>query len=249
MKLEPLAARRALRAVRPLLAGAGLTVLLAGPTVRARLDGLGLNCPTMASPRRGIGLTGGIGSGKSTVATALAALGAAASSTHRRDRTQPHTAWRRSVPAIVEQFGADPKRATARACDRSRIIGPFRRSGGAAAILHCARSSRARRDGANATQRGTGAAIVFDVPLLVGRVAGASGRPRAGGRLPRRPGRSNADGARSGWTRRRCRPCWRNGTRRGFAASADAVIYNDGSRVRNCSRRGARSLKGWSASV
>ena len=77
-----------------------------------------------ASPLR-LGLTGGIGSGKSTVAAALADLGARVVDTDAisRQLTAPGGS---ALPAIAEAFGADmidPSGALDRVKMRSKVFG------------------------------------------------------------------------------------------------------------------------------
>ncbi len=113
---------------------------------------------------RRIGLTGGIGSGKSTVARELVALGAVLVDTDAiaRALTQPGGA---ALPAIAEAFGPTMIDATG-ALDRDRMRALAFNDPGAKrrleAILHPRIGTEAQRQAAAAGDRCT----VFDVPLL-----------------------------------------------------------------------------------
>jgi dephospho-CoA kinase len=112
-----------------------------------------------------LGLTGGIGSGKSTVATQLAELGAAIVDTDliARELTTPGGA---AIPAIASTFGADAIGSDG-ALDRARMrdivfADPSARRR-LEAILHPLIGAETERRAAAATSP----VIVFDVPLLV----------------------------------------------------------------------------------
>ena len=114
-----------------------------------------------------IGLTGGIGSGKSTVAQLLVQCGAALVDTDAiaRSLTAAHGA---ALPAIAQAFGAEMVSAQG-GLDRDRMRAlafsdPSARQG-LEAILHPLIGEQARSQAALATQAGA-AAVVFDVPLL-----------------------------------------------------------------------------------
>ena len=114
-----------------------------------------------------IGLTGGIGSGKSTVAQTLVELGAALvdTDTIARRLTAPHGA---ELPAIAQVFGSEMvSDQTGLDRDRMRALAfsdpsARRRLEG---ILHPLIGETARAEATAATQAGA-AAVVFDVPLL-----------------------------------------------------------------------------------
>ena len=112
-----------------------------------------------------IGLTGGIGSGKSTVARRLAALGALVVDTDALAHalTAPGGA---ALPAIVAAFGADMIGADG-AMDRARmralVFGQPAERQRLEAILHPMIGEATR---AQASRAGAGQAVVFDVPLL-----------------------------------------------------------------------------------
>ncbi|MBL0089436.1 MAG: dephospho-CoA kinase [Ideonella sp.] len=114
--------------------------------------------------QRRIGLTGGIGSGKSTVAAMLVAHGATLVDTDAiaRDITEPGGA---AMPALVAEFGALAADA-AGALDRARMRELVFSDGTAKqrleAILHPAIGAEALRQ-AQAAQTQV---VVFDVPLL-----------------------------------------------------------------------------------
>jgi dephospho-CoA kinase len=112
-----------------------------------------------------IGLTGGIGSGKSTVATLLAERGAAIVDTDliARELTLPGGA---AIPAIATAFGArsiDASGALDRALMRELVFADPSARQRLEAILHPLISLETERRAAAASAP----AIVFDVPLLV----------------------------------------------------------------------------------
>ncbi|MFZ2123169.1 MAG: dephospho-CoA kinase [Rhodoferax sp.] len=115
-----------------------------------------------------VGLTGGIGSGKSTVAALLARLGAAVidADAIARQLTAPGG---RAMPAIAQQFGPDfvtPEGALNR--DRMRALAftdPGAKKNLEAIIHPLVAEETARQTGA-AEQAGH-PCLVFDVPLLV----------------------------------------------------------------------------------
>jgi len=112
-----------------------------------------------------IGLTGGIGSGKSTVAAMLVDHGAALIDTDAIARAiaQPHGA---AMPAIEAAFGADVVSADGgldRARMREIVFSDIQAKQRLEAILHPLIGQEAER---LASEAG-GAPIVFDIPLLV----------------------------------------------------------------------------------
>ena len=123
----------------------------------------GLKSAPAIGPR--IGLTGGIGSGKSTVARRFAALGALVVDTDALAHalTAPDGA---ALPAIAAAFGAEMIGADG-AMDRARmralVFGQPAERQRLEAILHpmIAEATRAQASRAHAGQ-----AVVFDVPLL-----------------------------------------------------------------------------------
>jgi dephospho-CoA kinase len=174
-----------------------------------------------------IGLTGGIGSGKSTVAGFLREAGAAIVDTDAISRalTGPGGA---AMSAIADQFGAGFVTADG-ALDRERMralafsdVGAKRRL---EAILHPLITAQALAEASAATSP----LIVFDVPLLV-----ESGRWRA--RLSRvlvidcsAETQIERVLQRPGWTRERIAGALAaQTTREARRAAADAVLVNDG---------------------
>ena len=119
------------------------------------------------SPLR-IGLTGGIGSGKSTVAQMLQVLGAAVidADAIARNVTAPHGA---AMPAIAQAFGADFI-ATDGALDRERMRAHVFKHPQAKqaleAIIHPLVTQETQRQAQAALTSGHHT-LVFDVPLLV----------------------------------------------------------------------------------
>ena len=112
-----------------------------------------------------IGLTGGIGSGKSTVGRRLAALGALLVDTDALAHalTAPGGA---ALPAIAAAFGADMLAADGamdRAKMRALVFGQPAERLRLEAILHPMIAEATR---AQASRASAGQAIVFDVPLL-----------------------------------------------------------------------------------
>lgn len=177
-----------------------------------------------------IGLTGGIGSGKSTVAGFLREAGAALIDTDAISRalTLPAGA---AMPAIAAEFGAGFVAADG-ALDRDRMRALAFSDAGAKrrleAILHPLITAQALAE-AQAADAARAPLVVFDVPLLV-----ESGRWRARvarvlvvdcsadtqiARVLQRPGwtRERVDGALAAQTSRQAR-----------RAAADAVLVNEG---------------------
>ncbi|GJI95391.1 dephospho-CoA kinase [Duganella caerulea] len=112
-----------------------------------------------------IGLTGGIGSGKSTVADLFAARGASIVDTDQiaHSLTAPGGA---AMPAIVAEFGpefADAAGALDRARMRSLVFGDAGAKARLEAILH----PRIRDAALAAAAAATGSYVIFAVPLLV----------------------------------------------------------------------------------
>ena len=175
-----------------------------------------------------IGLTGGIGSGKSSVARRMAAHGAMVVDTDALAHalTAPAGA---AIPAIAAAFGADmigPDGAMDRARMRALVFGDPAQRQRLEAILHPMIGEATR---AQASRAGAGQAIVFDVPLLT-----ESGTWRA--RVDRVLVVDCATStqvarvvARSGWTAEAVeRTIAQQATRAQRRAIADAVIVNDG---------------------
>ena len=175
-----------------------------------------------------IGLTGGIGSGKSTVARRFAGLGALVvdSDALAQALTAPGGA---AIPAIAAAFGADMIAADG-AMDRARMRAlvfaqPAERLR-LEAILHPMIGDATREQ---ASRAGAGQSVVFDVPLLT-----ESGTWR--GRVDRVVVVDCLESTqvarvvqRSGWTADAVeRTIAQQATRAQRRAIADAVIFNEG---------------------
>ena len=174
-----------------------------------------------------IGLTGGIGSGKSTVATLLVGCGAHLVDTDAiaRALTLPGGA---AVPALAAEFGGaalTPEGALDRAHMRTLAFTDLRAKARLEAILHPLIGQEAQRQAALAGDR----PVLFDVPLLtesshwrtrVARVlvVDCSSQTQIS-RVLQRPGWTEA-AVRGVIAQQVARPARR--------AIADAVIHNDG---------------------
>ena len=115
-----------------------------------------------------IGLTGGIGSGKSTVAGMLAALGAAIIDADAISR-QLTAAGGAALPAIAAAFGAgciDPSGAMDRNAIRALVFSDSDAKRRLEAIIHPLVASETARQASAAVLAGA-PCVVFDVPLLV----------------------------------------------------------------------------------
>jgi dephospho-CoA kinase len=117
------------------------------------------------TPAFSVGLTGGIGCGKSTVADLFAALGATIVDTDviAHALTAPQGA---AMPAIVAEFGSDfaqPDGALDRARMRTLVFSDATARARLEAILH----PRIRAATEAAGQAATGAYVIYVVPLLI----------------------------------------------------------------------------------
>lgn len=126
-----------------------------GPTVSA----------SHPPPRYAVGLTGGIGCGKTTVADLFAARGAAVVDTDRiaHGLTAPHGA---AMPALIDAFGPDyatPDGALDRARMRALVFSDPDARARLEAILH----PRIREATAAAALLADGPYTIFAVPLLI----------------------------------------------------------------------------------
>ena len=96
----------------PFLAGGGLAVMLVGPPA-CSAGSAGLIAGRSHGDSLRIGLTGGIGSGKSTVPRMLVALGAHAGR-HRRHRARADRAGGAAMPALARPSAPTSSAPTAR---------------------------------------------------------------------------------------------------------------------------------------
>ena len=112
-----------------------------------------------------IGLTGGIGSGKSTVADMFAARGASIVDTDliAHGLTAPGGA---AMPAIVAAFGPEFADASG-ALDRARMRGLVFSDAGAKARLEAILHPRIRDAALAAAAAATGSYVIYAVPLLI----------------------------------------------------------------------------------
>jgi len=120
---------------------------------------------TASSPRFGVGLTGGIGCGKTTVADLFAARGAAVIDTDQiaHSLTAPHGA---AMPALLAEFGAGyatPDGALDRAKMRALVFADPSARARLEGILH----PRIRDATAAAALLAGGPYTIFVVPLLI----------------------------------------------------------------------------------
>ncbi|MFM2087759.1 MAG: hypothetical protein RLZZ237_2628 [Pseudomonadota bacterium] len=119
----------------------------------------------MDAPYFSVGLTGGIGCGKSTVADLFAARGASIIDTDQiaHSLTAPDGA---AMPALVAEFGpsyADANGALDRAKMRALVFSDANAKARLEAILH----PRIRHATLAAAAEATGSYVIFAVPLLV----------------------------------------------------------------------------------
>lgn len=173
-----------------------------------------------------IGLTGGIGSGKSTVAAMLTARGATLVDTDAISRRLT-SAGGAAMPALAETFGktmVSPDGALDREAMRALVFTDSQAKRRLEALLHPRIGAEAMREAGTAT----GQAVVFDVPLLVessqwrnrvDRVLVVDCRPVT---------QVERVALRPGWTVELAqRVISSQISRSARAAAADAVIYND----------------------
>ena len=178
-------------------------------------------------PGAAIGLTGGIGSGKSTVAAMLVAEGAHLVDTDAiaRSLTAPGGA---AMPAVAQAFGSEYV-AVDGALDRERMRAlAFADAGAKArleAILHPMIGAEAQRQAA----RADGRPVVFDVPLLT---PGSAWRVRVARVLVvdcSEATQATRVAARPGWDMAMAQKVIAQQIpRTQRRALADAVIHNDG---------------------
>ena len=119
----------------------------------------------MSRPPFAIGLTGGIGSGKSTVADMFAARGATIVDTDliAHSMTAPHGP---AMPAILSEFGPEFINDSG-AMDRARMRQLVFSDAGAKARLEAILHPRIRDAALAAGAAATGAYVIYAVPLLI----------------------------------------------------------------------------------
>ena len=174
-----------------------------------------------------LGLTGGIGSGKSTVAALLVGHGATLVDTDAiaHALTAPGGA---AMPALCQHFGAaiaGPDGAMDRVQMRSRVLQDPQAKLALEAILHPMIGQQAQRQAAAAGE----GVVVFDVPLLT---ESSQWRQRCQRILVvdcRAETQLQRVMSRSGWSAEQVqRVIALQSPREARRAIADAVIYNDG---------------------
>lgn len=174
-----------------------------------------------------LGLTGGIGSGKSTVAALLQALGATVVDTDAISRalTAPGGA---AIPAVGAEFGArfiDPDGALDRAQMRALVFSDPSARRRLEAILHPLIRTETERQ----AEASAGPMVVFDVPLLVESARWRDQVDRVCVVDCSEATQVRRVMARSGWTEASVRSVIQGqASRAARRAAADAVIYNDG---------------------
>jgi len=180
-----------------------------------------------ALSRLHIGLTGGIGSGKSTVATMLVACGAVLVDTDAiaHALTTPGGA---ALPALANEFGSDIIAADG-SMDRARMRDLVFRDASAKRRLESILHPMIGTEGLRQAEAADPRPVVFDVPLLT-----ASSHWR--GRVARvlvvdclESTQVQRVMQRSGWSEAQVRRVIaQQATRAARRALADAVIFNDG---------------------
>lgn len=195
-----------------------------------------------------IGLTGGIGSGKSTVAAALAAQGAVIVDTDAISRRLT-AAGGAAIAAIGEQFGADFVDASG-ALDRTRMRALAFADPAARRRLEAILHPLIRAETARQAEAAGETTVVFDVPLLI-----ESGRWREQvDRVLvvdcRESTQVERVMSRSGWTREAVQAVLaQQASRHARRAGADAVIYNDGLTLEELHSEVRALWEGWCTSV
>ncbi len=185
----------------------------------------------MARAVTSIGLTGGIGSGKSTVATLLVAQGATLVDTDAIAHGLT-AAFGPAMPALRQRFGnavAGPDGALDRAQMRNLVFADPQAKRALEAILHPMIGAEAMRQAGAATAGGRDGVVVFDVPLLT---ESSPWRARCQRILVvdcRAETQVARVMARSGWSALQVeRVIALQASREARRAIADAVIFNDG---------------------
>jgi dephospho-CoA kinase len=202
----------------------------------------------LKSPRLRIGLTGGIGSGKSTVAHLLAAHGATIIDTDLIAR-QLTLHGGAAIPLIESRFGAgfiDSNGALDRARMRELVFADSDAKLRLEAILHPLIGEETERQAAAAA----GEALVFDVPLLVESSRWRDKVDRVLVVDCREETQVSRVISRSGWTIEAAGAVIAQQARRAQRrAAADAVIFNDGISVEQLAIEVDRVWKDWLPTV
>jgi dephospho-CoA kinase len=174
-----------------------------------------------------IGLTGGIGSGKSTVAAQFVRLGATLVDTDAISR-RITAAGGAAMPALLAEFGpsiADAAGALDRDAMRALAFSDATARRRLEAVLHPMIGIEAQRE----SEAATTTAVVFDVPLLA---QSSAWRARVDRTLVidcSEPTQIERVAARPGWTRDMAAAAIAaQSPRAARRAIADAVIFNDG---------------------
>ncbi len=182
-------------------------------------------------PRLAIGLTGGIGSGKSTVAALLVAHGATLVDTDAIAHALT-TAGGAAMPALRQRFGdavAGPDGALDRAQMRQLVFADADAKHALEAILHPMIGAAAQRQAAHAAAPGKSGVVVLDVPLLTESSAWRARCQRILVVDCAPATQVQRVVARSGWTAEQVqRVIASQAPRAARRAIADAVIHNDG---------------------
>jgi dephospho-CoA kinase len=207
-----------------------------------------VDAPGLKSPRLRIGLTGGIGSGKSTVAHLLAAHGATVIDTDSiaRELTLRGGA---AIPLVEARFGVEFIDSGG-ALDRARMRELVFANPGAKrrleAILHPLIGEETERQAGTAL----GAALVFDVPLLVESALWRDKVDRVLVIDCREETQKSRVVSRSGWTIDAVAAVIAQQAKRAQRrAAADAVIFNDGISVEQLSIEVDRVWTHWLPTV
>ncbi len=183
--------------------------------------------PMVPRPPVRLGLTGGIGSGKSTVASMLRALGATVVDTDAISRALT-AAGGAAIPMLREAFGAafiDDAGALDRARMRTLVFSDASARGRLEAILHPLIRTETQRQ----AHVGHTPMVVFDVPLLVESARWRDQVDRVCVVDCSEATQVRRVIARSGWTDDSVRAVIEGqATRQARRAAADAVIHNDG---------------------
>jgi dephospho-CoA kinase len=214
--------------------------------VAAGLSGHAAGASGGSPNRPAIGLTGGIGSGKSTVAAMLVAHGATLVDTDAIAHSLTGSGGA-AMPALQQTFGASiagPDGALDRARMRRLVFADAQAKRRLEAVLHPMIGAEARRQADTAE----GAAVVFDVPLLT---ESSHWRARCQRILvvdctaQTQVARVTA---RNQWSEQQVRDVIaQQSPREARRAIADAVIFNDGKSLPELAAEVARLWAWWVA--